>query len=179
MPGPTKADDRIKPRTALPPLPPDGDRLLRLVELIRRGWSRTLVQRLLGEPDRASSNFLNDNSPYHWYWLSRVLAAEATTEFQEAKQGILRRRSSPRSEQDKTKGFAAISPELQREIASTGGKAAHAAGQAHEFSRDEASNAGRLGGQAISKDRKHMAAIGRRGGKARAANAARRRKQGV
>ena len=35
-----------------------------------------------------------------------------------------------------------------KEIASKGGKAAHAAGTAHQFSSDEARNAGRKGGMA-------------------------------
>jgi general stress protein YciG len=55
----------------------------------------------------------------------------------------------------------------QREIASKGGKAAHAQGRAHEFTVDEARDAGRKGGAAVSRDRDHMAAIGRAGGRAR------------
>jgi hypothetical protein len=55
----------------------------------------------------------------------------------------------------------------QREIASKGGKAAHAQGRAHEFTADEARVAGRKGGEAVSRDRAHMAAIGRAGGQAR------------
>lgn len=62
------------------------------------------------------------------------------------------------------RGFAALSSERQREIASLGGKAAHAKGTAHEFTQAEAIAAGRKGGQATSKDRQHMAAIGRKGG---------------
>ena len=46
------------------------------------------------------------------------------------------------------RGFAAISPERQREIASLGGKAAHALGKAHEFSPEEAKRAGSIGGKA-------------------------------
>lgn len=46
------------------------------------------------------------------------------------------------------RGFAAMDPQLQREIASKGGKAAHAQGTAHEFSSEEAREAGRKGGQA-------------------------------
>jgi len=38
--------------------------------------------------------------------------------------------------------------EKQREIASKGGKAAHEKGTAHEFSSEEAREAGRKGGQA-------------------------------
>jgi general stress protein YciG len=48
------------------------------------------------------------------------------------------------------RGFAAISPERQREIASLGGKAAHAKGTAHQFSAEEARVAGRKGGQAAA-----------------------------
>jgi general stress protein YciG len=68
------------------------------------------------------------------------------------------------------RGFAAMSPEMQREIASRGGKAAHATGVAHEFTPEEARKAGRKGGVAVSKDRDHMAKIGRAGGKAKARN---------
>jgi general stress protein YciG len=67
----------------------------------------------------------------------------------------------------RTRGFAAMSAELQRQIASKGGKAAHAHGRAHEFTAEEARAAGRKGGESISKDRQYMADIGRRGGLAR------------
>ena len=39
-----------------------------------------------------------------------------------------------------------MSPEKQREIASKGGRAAHAKGTAHEWSSNEARDAGRKGG---------------------------------
>jgi len=45
------------------------------------------------------------------------------------------------------RGFASMSPEKQREIASKGGRAAHAKGTAHEWSAQEAREAGRKGGQ--------------------------------
>ena len=45
------------------------------------------------------------------------------------------------------RGFASMSPEKQREIASKGGRAAHQKGTAHEWTPDEARNAGRKGGQ--------------------------------
>jgi general stress protein YciG len=57
--------------------------------------------------------------------------------------------------------------EKQRQIASMGGRAAHEKGTAHEFTPDEAREAGRKGGEAVSQDREHMAAIGRKGGEAR------------
>jgi uncharacterized protein len=63
------------------------------------------------------------------------------------------------------RGFASMDPELQREIARKGGKAAHEAGTAHEFNSDEAREAGRKGGEAVSKDRQHMADIGAEGGR--------------
>jgi general stress protein YciG len=46
------------------------------------------------------------------------------------------------------RGFAGMDPEKQREIASKGGKAAHASGNANEFDSESAREAGRKGGQA-------------------------------
>ncbi len=46
------------------------------------------------------------------------------------------------------RGFAAMDRKRVSEIASKGGKAAHAAGTAHQFSSDEARTAGRKGGVA-------------------------------
>jgi uncharacterized protein len=40
------------------------------------------------------------------------------------------------------RGFASMDPQKQREIASEGGKAAHASGNAHEFTSEEARQAG-------------------------------------
>lgn len=71
------------------------------------------------------------------------------------------------------RGFASMDRGKQKEIASKGGKAAHAKGTAHEFDSDEARNAGRKGGQAVSRNREHMAMIGRRGGEARGHSRAR------
>ena len=72
---------------------------------------------------------------------------------------------SPRTRSNR--GFASMDPSKQREIASKGGRAAHAKGTAHEFDSGEAREAGRKGGVAVSRNREHMAAIGRRGGEAR------------
>src|ERR1700749_423903 len=74
-------------------------------------------------------------------------------------QGSVRTRSN--------RGFASMDREKQREIASKGGRAAHATGTAHEFDSGEAREAGRKGGMAVSRNRDQMAAIGRRGGEAR------------
>lgn len=45
-------------------------------------------------------------------------------------------------------GFASMTPERQREIASKAGRAAHEKGTAHEWTPDKAREAGRKGGQA-------------------------------
>jgi uncharacterized protein len=73
----------------------------------------------------------------------------------------------------KPRGFAAMSKERRREIASKGGKAAHEQGTAHEFRSDtaEARAAGKKGGLSVSQDSQHMAEIGSKGGKARARRA--------
>ena len=48
----------------------------------------------------------------------------------------------------KLRGFAAMDPTLVSAIARKGGKAAHRAGAAHEFTKEEAREAGRKGGLA-------------------------------
>lgn len=37
-----------------------------------------------------------------------------------------------------TRGFASLTPERRKEIASQGGRAAHASGNAHQYTSDEA-----------------------------------------
>lgn len=74
------------------------------------------------------------------------------------------------------RGFAAMDENQQREIASKGGQAAHQKGTAHEFDSEEARRAGQKGGEAVSRDREHMADIGRKGGESRQ-SAARNNKQ--
>jgi general stress protein YciG len=56
-------------------------------------------------------------------------------------------RTMNNGERKERRGFASMSPEKQREIASKGGRAAHQKGTAHEWTSDEARNAGRKGGQ--------------------------------
>ena len=75
------------------------------------------------------------------------------------------------------RGFASMDANRQKEIASKGGRAAHAKGTAHEWTSDEARVAGRKGGEVVSRDRAHMAAIGREGGESRGAK--NRRRQGA
>ncbi|WBS04750.1 hypothetical protein OU994_10950 [Pseudoduganella sp. SL102] len=65
------------------------------------------------------------------------------------------------------RGFAAMDEATQRMIASKGGQAAHQKGTAHEFDSEEARRAGQKGGEAVSRDREHMAEIGRKGGESR------------
>ena len=43
----------------------------------------------------------------------------------------------------KARGFAAMDPQRQREIASLGGRAAHQSGHAHKFTSEEARAAGK------------------------------------
>lgn len=69
------------------------------------------------------------------------------------------------------RGFAGMDDERQREIASQGGRAAHESGRAHEFTTEEAREAGRKGGETVSQDREHMAETGRKGGEARGGGA--------
>lgn len=48
----------------------------------------------------------------------------------------------------KPRGFAALTPERRKEIAAAGGLAAHRSGNAHEFSSEEAREAGKKRHQA-------------------------------
>ncbi len=71
------------------------------------------------------------------------------------------------------RGFAAMDRDKQRQIASMGGKAAHAKGTAHEFTSAEAALAGSKGGKAAHEkgtahefSREEAAAAGRKGGQA-------------
>jgi len=54
------------------------------------------------------------------------------------------------------RGFASMDRQKQREIASKGGKAAHAKGTAHEWTSEEAREAGRKGGMASHRRRKEL-----------------------
>lgn len=48
------------------------------------------------------------------------------------------------------RGFASMTRDKQREIASKGGRAAHVKGTAHQWSQEEARAAGRKGGLAAA-----------------------------
>ena len=56
------------------------------------------------------------------------------------------------------RGFASMDRAKQREIASKGGKAAHQKGTAHEWTSEEARDAGRKGGIASHQRRREQAA---------------------
>ena len=56
------------------------------------------------------------------------------------------RRQQPRKARSR-RGFAAMDPAKRREISSRGGKASHVSGRGHEFSSEEAREAGRRGGE--------------------------------
>jgi len=57
------------------------------------------------------------------------------------------------------RGFRSLSAEKRREVASKGGKAAHAMGKAHVFTHDEAVAAGKIGGSRTSETYAKRAAL--------------------
>lgn len=64
------------------------------------------------------------------------------------------------------RGFAGMEPDKQRQIASKGGQASGG----RNLENVDRSAAGRKGGQAVARNREHMAEIGRKGGQAVARN---------
>ena len=62
------------------------------------------------------------------------------------------------------RGFARLTPEERKALASKGGKVAHESGTAHEFTSEAGRVAGQAGGRAVSQDREHMRRIGTLGG---------------
>jgi hypothetical protein len=58
------------------------------------------------------------------------------------------------TETKKPQGFAALTPERRKEIASLGGKAAHAQGVGHQWTEETARIAGRKGGTARQANRR-------------------------
>jgi general stress protein YciG len=63
-------------------------------------------------------------------------------------QGTSTGSSQPQQRPKQRRGFAAMDPAKQKEIASKGGKASHALGTGHEWNSETAREAGRKGGQA-------------------------------
>lgn len=81
------------------------------------------------------------------------------------------------SKTKKPRGFACLTPEQRRAIASMGGQKSHRNGTAHKFTQEEASEAGKKGGAHWKGDPEHMRAIGARGGKAKKGYRERREQQ--
>src|SRR5690348_6287311 len=103
---------------------------------------------------------------------NRPMNPDSTTQMQPPSSGTSRR------------GFAGMDPQKQREIASKGGKAAHAKGTAHEFTPEEAREAGRKGGQAAHErgtahqfTPEEAREAGRKGGRSSRRGASREREQ--
>lgn len=69
----------------------------------------------------------------------------------------------------KPRGFATFSPERMREVASAGGKSAHALGRAHRFTSELAQEAGRKGGAANAQRLRRIREAQPAGGTAEAA----------
>jgi general stress protein YciG len=66
--------------------------------------------------------------------------------------------ASAEAKSPRPRGFAAMDRKLVSEIARKGGKAAHTAGTAHEFTTEEAREAGRKGGHASHANRRKLLA---------------------
>src|ERR671915_1427301 len=142
------------------------------VEALTGPWRRTMMQ----HPGGAA---VSDTDPnFRWRKLSMAIrdqndgrldaAADRERPREVANESRASAGGSARSRGGRSnRGFASMDPNKQREIASKGGRAAHAKGTAHEFNSEEARIAGRKGGEAVSRNREHMSAIGRRGGEAR------------
>lgn len=62
------------------------------------------------------------------------------------------------------RGLGSADEQTKKRVASEGGKAAHEQGNANEFNSNEAREAGRKGGESVSRDREHMREIGKKGG---------------
>ena len=77
----------------------------------------------------------------------------AATTANDAKRSL---RPANRIGEKSRRGFAAMSPEQQRRIASEGGRASHQSGRGHRFSPEEAREAGRKGGQISRRGKKKV-----------------------
>jgi hypothetical protein len=62
----------------------------------------------------------------------------------QVKESIMATNDQGNKQGSKKRGFAAMNPDQQREIASEGGRAAHEKGTAHEFTSEEARRAGSM-----------------------------------
>lgn len=123
--------------------------------------STVLTQKLVFMPDRGQNEnldrHLQDNRGMNPMDQQNEQVSQQRDTSDSASGGSQRKGTANR-------GFAAMDPERQRRIASEGGRAAHRQGVAHEWSKEEAREAGRKGGQKVSQNREHMSEIGRKGG---------------
>ena len=110
-------------------------------------------RRGLSQCERCCVNPLNHTGP-----------TQATAEATESQSATTEEADAVKPRVKQRRGFAAMDKEAHRELARSGGVAAHAAGMAHKFSSEEAREAGKKGGRTTSANREHMAEIGRRGG---------------
>jgi general stress protein YciG len=69
----------------------------------------------------------------------------------------MERRGEDEKKRTSNRGFASMTPEQQRAIARKGGEAV-------SRNREHMASIGSRGGEAVSKDREHMSKIGRKGG---------------
>ncbi len=70
----------------------------------------------------------------------------------------------------KKRGFASMTPERRKEIATMGGKASSVCGKGHRWDCDKARLAGAKGGALVAARKGNMAKIGRLGGLAKRKN---------
>jgi len=137
----------------------------RTVNKIRREKGETKSQRSSGKkkaPSRSSSSRSRSTKPRSTGSRTRSRKTSTTRSKRSRSRSSRPRRAARASSNGR--GFAGMTHQRQRAIAAEGGRAAHQQGTAHEFSPSEARQAGQKGGEAVSRDRNHMAEIGRRGG---------------
>ena len=81
---------------------PPSDNYLSLSKVIRRGWTRAMIDKLLGAPDKTATNpMYKSASPMRLYSAKRVLAAEQTDEFAELKSAAGRKSAAMRAVADR------------------------------------------------------------------------------
>jgi hypothetical protein len=66
--------------------------------LVRRGWPRSLITRLLGDPDEEEANpYYTHGLPMQLYYFARVHRTEASEEFKSAQAMLADRRARRRA----------------------------------------------------------------------------------
>jgi uncharacterized protein len=85
-----------------------------------------------------------------WLWQARTRPCISTAFLNQENPIMASNNQGSDGNKRSNRGFASMDPQRQREIASEGGRAAHEKGTAHEFTSEEAREAGRKGGMARS-----------------------------